>query len=235
MRLLLLSNSRNYQKGYLEHARGVIGEYLGGAVKRVLFVPYAGVTIDWDNYAGIVAEQFHPLGYEIDSIHTHKDPIAAVEKAQAIAVGGGNTFHLLKTLIEAGIMDPIRKRVRAGVPYMGWSAGSNVASPTIRTTNDMPIVEPESFDALGLVPFQINPHYTDAVLPQHQGETRADRLMEFVAANPGMPVLGLREGSILRVEGDRLELLGDKEARVFTGRKDVTEYPPGSSLQFLMA
>jgi len=233
-RLLLLSNSRNYQKGYLEHARESIREYLGEAVTRVVFVPYAGVTIDWDNYAEMAAAQFNPLGYEIEPIHTFKNAASAIEGAQAIAVGGGNTFHLLKTMIERGVLEPIRRRVLAGVPYMGWSAGSNVACPTIRTTNDMPIVEPATFDALGLVPFQINPHYTDAVLPQHQGETRADRLMEFVAANPDMPVVGLREGSILRVEGDRLALLGESDARVFVGRKEVTEHPPGDSLQFLM-
>lgn len=233
-RLLLLSNSRNYQKGYLEHAKGTIKEFLGDGIRKVLFVPYAGVTIGWDDYTATVAEVYEQLGFAMESIHTANDPAAAVKGAEAIAVGGGNTFNLLKAMYQADVVDAIRARVTAGSPYMGWSAGSNVAGPTIRTTNDMPIVEPPSFEALGLVPFQINPHYTDAVLPEHQGETRADRLMEFVEANPGMPVVGLREGSILRVEDDQLELIGDKDARVFIKGREVTEHAPGDSLQFLM-
>jgi dipeptidase E len=141
---------------------------------------------------------------------------------------------MLHEMYEAGIMDAIRERVAAGVPYMGWSAGSNAACPTIKTTNDMPIVEPESFDALGLVPFQINPHYTDAQLPQHQGETRADRIAEFIEANPDMYVVGLREGSALRVEGAAMELLGDKEMRLFKKGEDVKEFKPGDSISFLL-
>jgi dipeptidase E len=233
-RLLLLSNSKNYQMGYLEHAKGTIKEYLGEGVKKVLFVPFAGVTVTWDDFAKLVAEQYNEIGFEIEPIHKAGDPVTAVENAEAIAVGGGNTFNLLKTMYDTKVVEPIRERVLAGAPYMGWSAGSNVAGPTIRTTNDMPIVEPPTFDALGLVPFQINPHFTDAVLPKHQGETRSDRLMEFIEANPGMPVVGIREGSILRVEGDRLELLGEKDALVFVKGKDVTEHTPGDSLQFLM-
>jgi dipeptidase E len=233
-RLLLLSNSRNYQMGYLEHAKGTIKEYLGDGVKKVLFIPYAGVTIGWDDFTKVVAEQYNEIGYEIEPIHKAHNAVKAVERAEAIAVGGGNTFNLLTTMYEAELLGPIRRRVLGGVPYMGWSAGSNVAGPTIRTTNDMPIVEPPSFDSLALVPFQINPHYTDEVLPRHQGETRADRLMEFIAANPGMPVAALREGSILRVEGDGVELLGDKTARVFLHGHEPSEHPPGDSLQFLM-
>jgi dipeptidase E len=233
-RLLLLSNSTNYEMGYLEHARGWIREYLGDGVKRVLFVPYAGVTISWDKFTDVVSGVYSELGYEMEPIHASADPVAAVKDAEAIAVGGGNTFHLLKTMYEARVVDAIRERVLGGAPYMGWSAGSNVACPSIRTTNDMPIVEPPTFDALSLVRFQINPHYTDGAIPRHRGETRADRLMEFVEANPEMPVIGLREGSALRVEGDRLELLGDKDARLFVKGKEVTEHAPGDSLQFLM-
>jgi dipeptidase E len=233
-RLLLLSNSRNYQKGYLEHAGGAITGFLGGDVTRVLFVPYAGVTVAWDTYEKTVAGRFAELGYEMRSIHREKHPVGAVREAQAIAVGGGNTFHLLKTLYEAGVMDAIRERVRAGAPYMGWSAGSNVACPTIRTTNDMPVVQPPSFDALALVPFQINPHYTDAVIPQHQGETRADRLAEFIEANPGMWVVGLLEGGILRVEGGDIRLLGEKPVKIFRRGEAMREVAPSASLAFLM-
>jgi dipeptidase E len=233
-RLLLLSNSTNYEMGYLEHARGLIKDYLGDGVKTVLFVPYAGVTISWDKFTEVVSGVYKELGYDMEPIHKAGDPVAAVEGAEAIAVGGGNTFHLLKTMYEANVIDAIRTRVLAGAPYMGWSAGSNVACPTIRTTNDMPVVQPPTFDALNLVPFQINPHYTDGVIPKHRGETRADRLKEFIEANPDMPVVGLREGSVLRVEGDLLELVGEKEARLFVKGRDVTEHAPGDSLQFLM-
>jgi dipeptidase E len=233
-RLLLLSNSTCWEMGYLEHARGMIKDYLGDGVKKVLFVPYAGVTVSWDKFTDIVAGVYRELGYEMESIHTAADPIEAVENAEAIAVGGGNTFHLLKTMYDNDVVGAIRERVLDGAPYMGWSAGSNVAGPTICTTNDMPIVEPPTFDALDLVPFQINPHYTDATLPKHKGETRADRLREFIEANPGVAVAAIREGSVLRVEGDRIELLGDKDALVFFKGKDVTEHKPGDSLQFLM-
>lgn len=233
-RLLLLSNSTNYESGYLEHARGMIKDYLGDGVKKVLFVPYAGVTITWDKFTDVVSTVYRELGYEMESIHNFDDPVDAVQNAEAIAVGGGNTFHLLKTMYATNVVDAIRARVLEGAPFMGWSAGSNVAGPTIRTTNDMPIVQPPTFDALGLVPFQINPHYTDAVLPNHKGETRADRLMEFVEANPGMTVVAIREGSVLRVEGNRIELLGDKDARVFLKGRDVSDHAPGDSLQFLM-
>ena len=193
MRMLLLSNSTCYQKGYLEHAMGDLRDFLGESVKKVLFVPYAGVTISWDTYTKKVRERYAEIGYELESVHETSDAAAAVREAEAIAVGGGNTFYLLQSMYENGIVEPIRERVKSGVPFMGWSAGSNVVCPTIRTTNDMPIVEPKTFDALGLVKFQINPHYTDAVLPQHQGETRADRIAEFVKANPDVSVVGLRE------------------------------------------
>lgn len=233
-RMLLLSNSTNYQKGYLEHAEGFIKDYLGDTVNKVLFVPYAGVTITWDDYTAKVAGRFKAMGYEMESIHRTADPVAAVQGAEAIAVGGGNTFYMLHKMYEAGIMEAIRERVAEGMSYMGWSAGSNAACPTLKTTNDMPIAEPESFDALGLVPFQINPHYTDAQLPKHQGETRADRIAEFVEANPEMLVVGLREGSALRVEGDSMELLGEKEMRLFKKGADIKEFKPGDSISFLL-
>ena len=233
-RLLLLSNSRNYDSEYLEHAGGALRDFLGTAVRSVLFIPYAGVTIGWDEYANRVGERFSALGYELVSIHSQGDPVAAVGEAQAIAVGGGNTFHLLDTMSGNGTLDAIRDRAREGTPYIGWSAGSNVACPTIRTTNDMPIVEPPGFAALGLVPFQINPHYTDAVLPHHRGETRADRIAEFTSVEDGMWVVGLREGSILRVEGNEISLLGDRDMRVFRGDAAPRDVPPADDLAFLL-
>jgi dipeptidase E len=181
-----------------------------------------------------VSGPFAEMGYQLDALHRTIDPHAAVRSAEAIAVGGGNTFHLLRGLYENALLESIRERVEMGVPYIGWSAGSNVACPTIRTTNDMPIVEPESFNALGLVPFQINPHYTDEQLTGHQGETREQRLAEFTIANPGIRVVGLREGSILRLEGQTIKLLGEKTARIFMSGEDALEIKPADSLAFLL-
>jgi dipeptidase E len=213
---------------------GDIKEFLGDSVKRVLFIPYAGVTFGWGAYTRKVGERYQEIGYEMYSIHDCADAENAVKTAEAIAVGGGNTFHLLREMYESKVLDHIRERVLAGAPYMGWSAGSNMVCPTIKTTNDMPIVEPPSFKALNLIPFQINPHYTDAVLPQHQGETRADRIAEFIQANPDMTVVGLREGSILRVEGDSLKLIGDKGMRIFRKGEEIQEISPSDSIDFLL-
>jgi dipeptidase E len=213
---------------------GDLKDFLGNLVKKVLFVPYAGVTVDWDTYTTKVRERFAEIGYEVESVHEVKDPVSALAGAEAIAVGGGNTFHLIEKMYENGLIEPLRERVKAGLPYMGWSAGSNVVCPTIRTTNDMPIVQPRTFDALGVVSFQINPHYTDAVLPQHQGETRADRLAEFIEVNREMNVVGLREGSILRVEGGEVSLLGGKNMLLFRHGQDVREFTPDDSIKFLL-
>ncbi len=240
-RLLLLSNSRNPTGDYLEHARDAIGELLGRGVGTVLFVPFAGVTVAWDEYAALAAEPFRALGYDLASVHRANSPDAAarlVREAHAIVVGGGNTFHLLRGLYATNLLQLIRERVlEGGVPYIGWSAGSVVACPTMRTTNDMPIVEPPSLTALGLVPFQINAHYTDAHPPGFRGETRAERLQEFVAANPGVPVVGLPEGTFLRVEGDDVRLLGTPtsadRAPVF-GVAGVTHAAPNERLNFLL-
>jgi len=233
-RLLLLSNSINYGQEFLEHAGSDIRDFLGAKVKRVLFVPFAGVTRSYDEYAAAVSGRFEEMGYELDPVHRAADPIEAVRSAEAIAVGGGNTFHLLRALYENALLDSIRERVEAGMPYIGWSAGSNVACPTIRTTNDMPIVEPQSFKALNLVPFQINPHYTDEQLTGHSGETREQRIAEFIKANPEVTVIGLREGSILRIEGQAVKLLGEKTARIFRSGEDAKEIKPEDSLEFLL-
>jgi len=233
-RLLLLSNSRNPGKGFLEHAGDFIRDFLGDGVKNIAFVPFAGVTITWDEYTTMVSGRYAELGYQVSSVHSAADPVALVRDADAVAVGGGNTFHLLKTMAGLGLVDAIRERVLAGAPYMGWSAGSNVASRTICTTNDMPIVEPPSFDALGLVPFQINPHYTEATLPNHGGETRADRLGEYTTANPGVTVVGLREGTMLRVEGKEVALLGEGDMKIFRHGDAPREVAASDSLSFIM-
>jgi dipeptidase E len=213
MRLLLLSNSSS-DAGYLVHAHDWITEVLDGA-RRAVFMPFAGVSIDWDDYAARVRDAFAALGVEVVSAHRVRDARAAVARADAVLVGGGNTFALLRELYARDLLTAIRDRVGAGAPYVGWSAGSNVACPTIRTTNDMPVVEPPSLDALGLVPFQINPHYTDAVPRGHRGETRSERLAEFVALNPGLSVVGLPEGTALRASALTVERLGPRPVRLF--------------------
>ena len=170
MQLLLISNSTLYGSGYLDHAETEIVDFLGDA-RRVLFVPFA--LHDPDAYAATATARFAKMGYQLSSIHQTKDPVRSVEETDAIFIGGGNTFRLLKNLYDLNLIDPIRRRVAAGMPYIGSSAGSNVAAPTIKTTNDMPIVQPPSFDALKLVWFQINPHYLDAEKNSTQmGETR---------------------------------------------------------------
>ena len=213
MRLLLLSNSTSPGHPYLAHAREWIAGALGDA-RRVAFVPYAGVTVSYSDYADRVREALAGLDVEITSVHEAPSAERAVAEADAVFVGGGNTFHLLREMHLRGLVRAVRHRVEAGATYVGWSAGANVACPTIRTTNDMPVVEPPTFDALGLVPVQINPHYTDAHPDGHQGETRAQRLAEFVACNPGAPVVGLPEGTALRLDGGAVRLLGGG-ARLF--------------------
>ena len=233
-RLLLISNSTNYGEEYLRHPLSAIESFLGHGISKVLFIPFAGVRSSYDDYAAKVRERFEEIGYALSSIHEASDSRKAIEAAEALAVGGGNTFHLLRGLYEANLLDAIRERVSEGLPYVGWSAGSNVACPTIKTTNDMPVVEPPSFDALSLIPFQINPHYTDERVPHHNGETREERLLEFVEVNAGVRVIGLREGSMLRIEGTQITLLGEKSARLFVKGRGPVEYAPHDSLHFLL-
>src|SRR4051795_19186 len=189
-RILLLSTSTIYGGEYLDYAEAEVRDFLG-AVKRVLFVPFA--LHDRNAYAGRARKRFAQFGYELDSLQDAKDARAAVASAEAIFIGGGNTWRLLKTLYDLDLLGAIRDRVLAGMPYMGSSAGSNIAGPTIKTTNDMPIVQPPSFDSLGLVPFQINPHYLDPDSgSKHMGETREERILPFLEEND-TPVIGLRE------------------------------------------
>lgn len=233
-RLLLLSSSMVHGAGYLEYCESEIKDFLGAQTNRALFVPFAGVSKTFDEYAAIVRERFAAMGYEIASVHQSSNASEMVSNAEAIVIGGGNTFHLLRGLYETGLIESIRARVLEGVPYIGWSAGSNVACPTIRTTNDMPIVEPPSLNALNLVPFQINPHYTNELPAGHHGETREQRITEFIKVNPGVYVVGLREGSMLRIEDSTIALLGDKEARIFINGEEAGEYGTEDSLEFLL-
>jgi len=220
MNLLLLSNSLGPDGGYLTHACAAITEIAVGR-KTAVFVPYAGVTIGWDDYTQRVVGVFAPMGIDVTSVHRAADPQALVRQAEIIVVGGGNTFNLLKCCREAGLLPLIAAQVRAGAAYIGWSAGANLAGPTIRTTNDMPVVDPGGFDALGLVPFQINPHYTNALPVGHQGETRDQRLAEFLLMNPTARVVGLPEGDWLCVSDEGVQLYGPFAAKIFTAGQPI--------------
>lgn len=235
MKLLLISNSTNAGEEYLGWPRQDIKNFLEGTgVRRVLFIPYAGVTFSYDAYEAKVKAVFEQLGYELYSIHHEADPVHAVAHAQAIAVGGGNTYHLVHEMQRLGLMQAIKGRALAGIPYMGWSAGSNVACPTLCTTNDMPIIQPASFDCMGIVPFQINPHYLDGHPTGHGGETREQRIEEYLAINPGIYVVGLREATSLVYENGHLVLTGRHAMRVFRKGEAPREFDPGSEVDFLM-
>ncbi|NXH49302.1 PEPE dipeptidase, partial [Dicaeum eximium] len=233
-RLLLISNSTQHGGGYLGHCQQHIQSFLGQKVKRVLFIPYA--LHDRDAYARTAREKFESLGYRLDSIHESCDPVDAVRKSEAIFIGGGNTFRLLKALYDNSLLHEIRKRVlEDGIPYMGSSAGTNVATVSINTTNDMPIVYPPSLKALGLVPFNINPHYLDPDIKRtHMGETREERIRQYHEEPNTPPVLGLREGTMLLVEGDKATLQGVTGARLFLRGKKPTEHEPGTDFSFLL-
>lgn len=229
MHLLMLSSSREGSTGYLEHAQSFIHDHLA-QVKDIVFIPFAGVSIDWDEYTQMVQQALPE--YSVKGIHQFNDARQALQNAQAIAVGGGNTFNLLYQLYQQDLLSLIQQQVESNVPYIGWSAGSNICGNSIRTTNDMPIVEPPSFNALNLVPFQLNPHYTDYLPPGHNGETRAQRLEEFMQLNPDMPILAIREGSALLRTDDHLTLIGKKTGLIFKGgqqmeispQQDLSEY-----------
>jgi dipeptidase E len=234
MRLLLISNSTNAGEAYLEHPLKQIGSFLGIPKERAVFIPYAGVTISFDDYTEKVRARFREIGHDILSVHESENPRKAVHQAGAIVVGGGNTFHLAKLMQDRGLMHPVRNEVLAGTPYIGWSAGSNLACPTIQTTNDMPIVEPSGFGALNLVPFQINPHYLDANPQGHAGETREMRIEEFIEVNPGIYVVGLREGTMLLVEDGSIRLLGPRPAKIFRKGSEPAELGPEADFSFLI-
>jgi dipeptidase E len=234
MKLLLISNSTNPGEPYLDYPKNNIKEFLGSRPVKVLFIPYAAVTFSYDVYEHKVSERFCEIGHEVVSIHHFSDPVNAVREAEALAVGGGNTWKLLKTLRENELIEPVKKRVFEGMPYIGWSAGSNVACPTIMTTNDMPVVEPDSFSSFNLIPFQINPHYLDANPEGHAGETREQRIEEFIEANPDVYVVGLREGTMLLAEKRRLNLIGPRPARIFRKGSAPREVSAVDNLSFLL-
>jgi len=230
MELLLLSSSTIYGTGYLDHAMGAIREWLGPR-KRLAFVPFA--LADQETYIAQVRACLEPEGLEV--VGVPRAGRAVLEEAEAVFVGGGNTFRLLRTLQDEDLLDPLRRGALAGRPYLGSSAGTNIAAPTIRTTNDMPIVEPKGLQALGLLPFQINPHFQDPdPTSRHMGETRAERLLQYLEEN-SRPVVGLREGAWLRLSGEHLALGGTGGGRLFARGHAPEEIRPGASLDRLLA
>ncbi len=233
MKLLLISNSTMPGEPYLDYPKNEIKTFLGEKPVKALFIPYAAVTFSFDNYVEKVNERFAEIGHSVVGIHTFSDPVAAVHAAEAIIVGGGNTWQLVRMLHDNHLMGPIREKVMGGISYVGWSAGSNVACPTLRTTNDMPIIDPKGFDTLNLVPFQINPHYIDANPDGHAGETREQRIQEFIEIN-SCYVVGLREGTMLIREGQSLKLLGNRPARIFRQGSTPVELTEKDDLSFLL-
>lgn len=234
MRLLLISNSTNPGESYLEYPKEYIKEFLGEKPLNAIFIPYAAVTFSYEEYEEKVNQRFAEIGHHVTSIHRFINPVEAIQNADAIVVGGGNTWQLVRMLQEKGLMKVIRKKVKKGTPYIGWSAGSNIACPTLRTTNDMPIVEPLKFKTLKLVPFQINPHYLDDNPANHGGETREVRIKEFIEINQDTYVVGLREGTMLLLEEDELVLMGNRNARIFKYGQDPKELSNEDDFSFLL-
>ena len=230
-RILLISNSTVYGRGYLDHVEQQIKSFLGSAGK-VLFFPFA--LFERDSYAAKAKERFAAMGYLVESAHSVPDPHKAIERTDAMFIGGGNTFRLLKALQDLDLLDAIRRKVQAGAPYIGSSAGSNVAGPTIKTTKDMPIVQPRSFNSLGLVPFQISPHFQDPDPDsKHMGETQEERIIQFLEENE-TPVVGIREGAWLVCEDGAVTLRGDAGARIFRRGEVPVEAKPGDNIIHLV-
>jgi len=235
MHLLLISNSTNPGEEFLGYPKAELEKFCKRfAVKKAVFVPYAAVTFSYDEFEKKVQNRFLEFGVTIESVHHSNDPAKTIASAECIIVGGGNTFMLVKMMQEQGLIEAIRDKAVSGTPYIGWSAGSNVACPTLCTTNDMPIVQPSSFKTLNLIPFQINPHYTDGHIEGHGGETREQRIAEYIVANPSMYVAGLRESCMFHIDGENLSLIGPRSLRVFKHGRQPQELSSGDDLQFLM-
>ncbi|WP_161890744.1 dipeptidase PepE [Pontibacter russatus] len=232
--LLLISTSTTHGTGYLEHAGEEVKALLEGKTS-LLFIPYARPGgISHSDYTATAREAFAKWGIRVAGAHEYDEPVKAVNEAEAVFIGGGNTFVLLRNLYANKLVQPLQQRVQQGVPYIGTSAGTNVAGKTIGTTNDMPIVHVKTFDALQLVPFNINPHYQDPVQGStHMGETRETRIAEFHYHNR-QPVVGLREGSMLRVIKDTITLKGNLTARIFLQGEKPMEFAPGDDINFLL-
>ena len=228
--LIIASTSTIHGSGYLDYLKPVLRDLFSSS-DPIVFIPYARPGgLDFDGYTDKARAVFKTLGLSLKGIHEYTNPHSALEQAGGIFVGGGNTFLLVQTLYENDVLEPLKKAIAKGVKYLGTSAGSNICGLTMGTTNDMPIVHCPSFDTLGIVPFNINPHYLDPDPDStHMGETREMRIAEFHQQNE-QPVIGLREGSYLHVVGDSVVLKGPHPARWFQRYKDPIELPSGSPI-----
>jgi dipeptidase E len=220
-KILLLSNSSNHGEQYMQWCKNIIAYFINQDTSNVLFVPYAAVSFDYVEYTDKVNRALSEFGIIVKNLDSEHDKHKAIREASAILVGGGNTFHLLKNLQENELISAIREKVLSGTPYVGWSAGSNIACPNICTTNDMPIVQPVSFNALKLFPFQINPHYTEEILPHHGGESRKQRLLEFLSANPKAKVICLPESSYLLRDDRKWKYIGYSDGKILQSKSEI--------------
>lgn len=234
-RLLLLSNSTMPGTPFFTWPRPHVKAFLGDTGRDLAFIPFAGVTLTFDEYAERVSEAFSAMEYRMRSVHNAKDAKALLRNAGAIVVGGGNTFALLSRMYEHDLMTTVQECVAGGTPYIGWSAGANLACPTLMTTNDMPVIMPPTFEALDLIPFQVNPHYHELKFENQGGETRAERLSEFLTMNPDGRVIGLPEGMFVRRENDILTLGGEGIAKLYEAANPVLDLPSGSDISYLIA
>ena len=227
---LLISASSYQDTGYLRHCKNWVKEFLGECGKEeILFIPYAGVRRTNDEYEQKVIDRLK--NSNIKSIHHYEDKITAIKNAKSIAVGGGNTFMLLYTLYKLNLIEPIKEAVANGAKYFGWSAGANIAGKTMMTTNDMPIIMPKSFDSLNIFPYQINPHFISGKLAGHNGESREERLEEFLIANPKETIYALPEGTALLIEGSEAEVIGHSEILKFEYQKEIEKIEVGTKFK----
>ncbi|HJW17552.1 MAG TPA: dipeptidase PepE [Flavisolibacter sp.] len=233
IKLLALSSSRVGNGGFLESALPLIHQFLGGFSGSIAFIPFASVSKDYQQYGEMVSEALAKLSLKV-IVAEHGNAKDVIEASSAIMVGGGNTFKLLHDIYKLDLLELIRKKVKEGTPYIGWSAGSNIAGRTICTTNDMPVIQPASFSALQFLPFQLNPHYLNEIKEGFNGETRDQRLVEFLVLNPGIPVVGLPEGSALWLENNKLQYMADNNGVLFTTADDKSSLTPGMDISYLL-
>lgn len=231
---LLLSNSTMPGTPFFTWPQPYVKDFLAVQTRKLVFIPFAAVTITFDDYTIRVREVFESMGYQITGIHEAENKQKTLEQAECIVIGGGNSFALLNRMYENNLLETVRNKVLSGTNYIGWSAGANLACPTIMTTNDMPVVYPPSLKALNLVPFQINPHYHELKFEGQGGETRRERLEEFLVLNPEKKVIGLPEGMLLRRNGDKLFLRGEGVAKLYQSGKEIKDLMPDQDLSQLL-